>query len=59
MNIDESVLRSTDNRSRCWQPYGVNNKLCHSQRLAQVNIIAAVTNLGEVRMTINKGRTNS
>ncbi len=24
-----------------------------------MNVIAAVTNIGEVRMTINKGRTNS
>ncbi len=34
INIDESVLRSTDHRSRCWQQCGVSNKLSHSQRMA-------------------------
>jgi hypothetical protein len=59
INVDESVLKSTDPRRRGWQYYGKHTFASHSQRLPQVNIIAAVSSRGEAFFTINKGKTNS
>ena len=59
INVDESVLRATDHRTRGWSPYGRRTFASHSQRLFSVNIIAAITTTGKVLFTINRGRTRS
>ena len=59
INIDESVLRATDHRTRGWSPFGRRTFASHSQRLFCVNIIAAITTTGQVLYTVNRGRTRS
>ena len=59
INIDESVLRATDHRTRGWSPYGCRTFSSHSQRLFSLNIIAAITSGGKVFFTVNQGRTRS
>ena len=59
INIDESSLSATDNRRRSWVGFGVKNITSHSQRLNQVNMIAAVSSRSEFFFTLNVGRTNS
>ena len=59
VNVDESVLRATDHRTRGWCPYGRRTFSSHSQRLFSLNIIAAITSDGRVFFTVNRGRTRS
>ena len=59
VNVDESVLRATDHRTRGWSPYGRRTFASHSQRLFSMNIIAAITTEGKVYFTVNRGRTRS
>ena len=59
INVDESVLRATDHRTRGWSPYGRRTFASHSQRLFSVNIIAAITSDGRMYFTVNRGRTRS
>ncbi len=59
INVDESVLRATDERKRGWVGVGRRNYESSSQRLNKVNAIAAVSSIGRVFFTINQGRTNS
>jgi transposase len=59
INVDESVLRATDHRTRGWNPFGRRTFSSHSQRLFSVNIIAAITTRGQVLFTVNRGRTRS
>jgi len=59
INVDESVLRATDHRTRGWSPYGRRTFASHSQRLFSLNIIAAMTSEGKVIFTVNRGRTRS
>jgi transposase len=59
INIDESSLRSTDNRKKSW---GYLNKpliLSSARRLVSANIIAAISSNGEFYFTLNSGRNNS
>jgi hypothetical protein len=59
INVDESVLRATDHRTRGWSPYGRRTFASHSQRLFSLNIIAAMTSEGKVFFTVNRERTRS
>jgi hypothetical protein len=59
INVDESVLRATDHRTRGWSPYGRRKFSSHSQRLFSLNIIAAITSDGRAIFTVNRGRTRS
>ena len=59
INIDESSLSATDNRRRSWVGFGVKNITSHSQRLNQVNMIAAVSSRSDFFFTLNVGKTNS
>jgi hypothetical protein len=59
INVDESVLRATDHRTRGWSPYGRRTFASHSQRLFSLNIIAAMSSEGKVFFTVNRGRTRS
>ena len=59
MNVDESVLRATDHRTRGWSPYGRRTFSSNSQRLFSLNIIAAITSRGNMYFTVNPGRTRS
>jgi hypothetical protein len=59
INVDESVLRATDHRTRGWSPYGRRTFASYSQRLFSVNIIAAITTDGRMYFTVNRGRTRS
>ena len=58
INIDESVLNSTDERKRGWTGFRVRNKVTNSQRLSQMNLIIGVASTGELFYTVNHGRTN-
>ncbi len=59
INVDESVLRATDERKRGWVGVARRNYESSSQRLNGVNVIAAVSSSGRAFFTINQGRTNS
>jgi hypothetical protein len=59
INIDESVLRSTDHRRYSWVKRGRSVIETNRQSLRSTNIIGAVSSMGEVYFTVNRGRTNS
>lgn len=43
INIDESIVSSTDERKYSWQQSGVNNIVTNSQRMSLVSVIFACT----------------
>ena len=43
INIDESIVSSTDERKYSWQQSGVNNIVINSQRMSLVSVIFACT----------------
>ncbi len=53
INIDESVLRTTDHRRKGWALIRRSSFASHSQRLASLNIIAATCSSGGLYFTIN------
>ena len=59
INIDESVINLTDSIKRGWLIKGVKNKPTTAKRLDHINIIAGISNYGDVFYTINHGMTNS
>jgi hypothetical protein len=46
INIDESIIRSTDSRKRGWARYGRRVLTSNALRLPQISIIAAITSQG-------------
>ena len=58
INIDESVVNTTDKRSRGWFIKSKRNIVTHTQWLASMNIIAAVSNKGRFIYAVNKGNNN-
>ena len=56
INIDESIITLTEHQKRGWLVKGVKNKATLPQRPGQLNIIAGVSNFGELFFTINKGK---
>lgn len=59
INIDETVVNSTDNRKRGWTSTTRENMVTPTRRIPSVNLFAAASSRGEVFFTINKGKTNS
>ncbi len=43
INIDESIIRSTDHRNRGWTRYGRRILTSRALRLPQISMIAAIT----------------
>lgn len=59
INVDESIINQTDQRSKGWVPKGQPKWIDHSQRLNKVNITAATDSKEGFYFTINKGSNNS
>lgn len=59
INVDESIISRTINRTRSWLPNGRRTFVAASKRLEQINIIAGVSSAGGLYYTVNRGRTNS
>ncbi len=58
-NIDESIIRSTDQRRRGWAQAKNRILVSKALRLPQISVIAAVSSKGRVFFTINQGKTTS
>ena len=52
-NIDESIIRSTDQRKRGWALAKNRILVSKALRLPQISIIAAISSNGRVFFTIN------
>jgi hypothetical protein len=59
INIDESIIRSTDHRNRGWTRYGKRILTSRALRLPQISMIAAITSDGLTFFSINQGKTTS
>jgi hypothetical protein len=59
INIDESIIRSTDQRNRGWVRPGKRILTSRALRLPQISMIAAVTSQGSTFISINQGKTTS
>lgn len=59
INIDETILQSTDNRHYSWVPRGSCNVSTLGKRMSKVSITAAVSNGGQMYFTVAHGITNS
>jgi hypothetical protein len=59
INIDESIIRSTDQRNRGWVKPGKRIHTSKALRLPQISMIAAITSRGRIFFTINQGKTTS
>lgn len=59
LNIDESILRATDQRRRGWSLPKNKILVSHSKRLSQVSMIAGISSLGKVFFSVNKGKNSS
>ena len=58
INIDESIISSTDERKYSWQQSGVNCIVTSSQRLSLVSVIFACSSKGDLYFTVNRGKNN-
>jgi hypothetical protein len=59
INVDESVLRTTEDQKRGWAPIRHRLIASHRLRLCSVNLIAAALSDGRVAVTVNQGSTRS
>lgn len=59
INVDESVISLSELSRSSWQIKGVKNKITSGKRPNRVNVIAGISNYGEVFYTINHGPTNA
>jgi hypothetical protein len=59
INIDESIIRSSDSRKRGWVQARNRILVSKALRLPQISIITAITNRGRTFFTINKGKNTS
>jgi transposase len=59
INIDESIIRSTDHRKRGWALAKNRILVSKALRLPQISMIAAISSEGRVFFTINQGKTTS
>ncbi len=59
INIDESIIRSTDQRNRGWVKPGKRILTSKALRLPQISMIAAITSAGKTFLTVNQGKTTS
>jgi hypothetical protein len=53
INIDESIIRSTDQRKRGWTRFGKRILTSRALRLPQISMIAAITSHGFTFFSIN------
>ena len=53
INIDESIIRSSDQRKRGWVLAKNRILVSHARRLPQISMIAAITSKGKVFFTVN------
>jgi hypothetical protein len=59
INIDESIIRSTDHRTRGWIKLGKRILASNAVRLPQISMIAAISSKGRVFFAVNQGKTNA
>ena len=59
INIDEIVINSTDSKTQGWCKRNEKAFTVDIERIPSLNIIAGVSNHGEVFFTMNRGKTNS
>jgi hypothetical protein len=59
LNIDESIIRSTDHRKRGWVKYGKRILVSNAVRLPQISMIAAISSKGRVFFAVNQGKTTA
>jgi hypothetical protein len=59
INIDESIIRSTDSRKRGWCRSGKRILVSNALRLPQISMIGAISSNGRVFFSINKGTTTT
>jgi hypothetical protein len=58
-NIDESSIRSTDQRRRSYASLSKKIIVSKALRLPQISIIAAISNKGRIFFSVNQGSTTS
>jgi hypothetical protein len=59
INIDESTIRSTDQRRRGWVSYGQRILKSKALRLPQISITGAVSSKGHTYFAVNQGKNTS
>lgn len=59
INVDESILRSSDSRRRGWVLAKSRILASHALRLPQISMIAGISSRGRVFFTLNQGKNNS
>ncbi len=57
INIDESAISLTETVRRGWMIKGVKNKSTMAKRPDRINLIAGISNYGDLFYTINHGQT--
>jgi hypothetical protein len=58
-NIDESSIRTTDQRRRSYVSFSKRIIVSKALRLPQISIIAAISNKGKILFSVNQGSTTS
>ncbi|KEJ83017.1 hypothetical protein OXYTRIMIC_233 [Oxytricha trifallax] len=59
INVDETIVQSTDNRNYTWASPGTTTLSTASRRMSKVSITAAACSNGQLFFTVNNGTTNS
>jgi transposase len=59
INVDESIIRSTDQRTRGWVRKGKRVFTSNALRLPQISMIGAISSKGKTFFAINQGKNNS
>ena len=59
INVDESIIRSTDQRTRGWVRQGKRVFTSNALRLPQILMIAAISSKGKTVFAINQGKNTS
>ena len=59
INVDESIIRSTDQRTRGWVKQGKRVFTSKAVRLPQISMIGAISSKGKTFYAINQGKNNS
>ena len=59
INVDESIIRSTDQRTRGWVRQGKRVFTSNALRLPQISMIGAISSKGKTFFAINQGKNNS
>ena len=59
INVDESIIRSTDQRTRGWVSKGKRVFTSNALRLPQISMTGAISSKGKTFFAINQGKNNS